>query len=310
MSHLGGSDPTPSRRTALGRSRSYDTALARETPARRSPTRYGRDVIEQIEDAADPRIGEYTGLRDFALRLRREGPGGDLSGVFITEGAPVIERAIAARYSMRSLLLDAQRYDRFGPLLNQAGATTFVAAREVLEAITGFNVHRGVLACFERKPLEPVEAVIADARKIAILESINNHTNVGAIFRCAAALSIDAVLLCPFTCDPLYRRALRVSMGHALAIPHTRVERLPDGLAIVKQLGFRTLALTPSLDAVSIRTVDPSGKLALIFGAEGEGLTEQTMAAAHLRVRIPLADGIDSLNVGAAAAVAFYALGG
>ncbi len=266
-------------------------------------------MIEEIGDAADPRIGEYTGLRDFALRLQREGPGGDLAGVFIAEGAPVIERAISARYSMRSLLLDEQRYDRFGPLLEQADATTFVASRAVLEQITGFNVHRGVLACFERRPLEPPERIIANARRIAVLENINNHTNVGAIFRCAAALSIEAVLLCPFTCDPLYRRALRVSMGHALAIPHTRVERLPDGLAAVHVLGFRTLALTPAPDAVSIRTVDPAGKLALIFGAEGEGLTEQTMAAADLRVRIPLAAGVDSLNVGAAAAVAFYALG-
>ena len=266
-------------------------------------------MIEHIEDSGDPRIGEYTGLRDFALRLLREGPDGDLSGVFIAEGAPVIERALAAGYAMRSLLLDAQRFDRFGPQLSQPGATTYVAQRAVLEQITGFNVHRGVLACFERKPLEPAEKVIASARKIAILENINNHTNVGAIFRCAAALSIEAVLLCPFTCDPLYRRALRVSMGHALSIPHTRVERLPDGLAVVRRLGFRTLALTPSIDATSIRTVDSSGKLALIFGAEGEGLTEQTMAAADLRVRIPLADGVDSLNVGAAAAVAFYALG-
>lgn len=266
-------------------------------------------MIETIEDPRDPRIADYVGLRDFELRLRRESAGGDLAGVFIAEGASVIVRAIDAGYEMRSLLLDEQRLERFGSALVQPRASTYIASRSVVENITGFNVHRGVLACFDRKPLPSAEAIVAPARRVAVLENINNHTNVGTIFRCGAALGIDAVLLCPFTCDPLYRRALRVSMGHALAIPHARVERLPDGLASLRTYGFRTLALTPDPGAASIRSVDPTApRIAMLLGAEGEGLTEQTMAAADVRVRIPLADGIDSLNVGAAAAVAFYAL--
>ena len=216
------------------------------------PVRRGRSAanlapvdVTTITEATDPRIDAYAGLRDPALRLRRESRGGDLASVFIAEGGPVVERALRAGCRMQSLLLDERRLERYAYLATP-GAALYAADRPVIEAVTGFHVHRGVLACFERPALADPATVIANARRIAVLESINNHTNVGAIFRCAAALGVDAVLLCPCTCDPLYRRTLRVSMGEALSVPYARVARLPDGFAPIRAAFRRRSSRDPA----------------------------------------------------------------
>jgi tRNA G18 (ribose-2'-O)-methylase SpoU len=171
-------------------------------------------------------------------------------------------------------------------------------------------VHRGVLASFDRKPLPGVAEVVRDARRVVVLEDVNNHTNVGAIVRSASALGIDALLLDPNSCDPLYRRSLRISMGEALSLPHARTDPLPAGLEPLRAAGFALVALTPEAGAVDIGEVAASAhdRLALLLGTEGAGLSPAVLAEVDVRARIPLAAGVDSLNVAAAAAIAFYAL--
>jgi tRNA G18 (ribose-2'-O)-methylase SpoU len=186
----------------------------------------------------------------------------------------------------------------------------YAASDELMRAITGFSVHRGVLASFDRKPLPAVAEALRGARRVVVLEDVNNHTNVGAIVRSASALGIDALLLDPASCDPLYRRSLRISMGEALSLPHARTEALPDGLAPLRDAGFTLVALTPGADAVDIAEVAAAAhdRLALLLGAEGAGLSPAVLVEVDVRARIPLAPGVDSLNVAAAAAIAFYAL--
>lgn len=260
-----------------------------------------------IEHPNDPRIAVYLGLRDHVLRQQREAHGGDLSGLFVAEGDVVVERALAAGYRMLHCLVDAQRRvpvpDTLGP-----EATVFAAAVPVLERITGMGVHRGMLACFERRLVPPPEFVIANARRVVLLEGINNPTNVGVIVRSAAALGVDAMLLDPTCSDPLYRRAARVSMGEVYRFPYARTDTLPAGLAVLREAGFLIVALTPADDAVDIAAVPAHERIALVLGTEGHGLREPTLAAADLRAKIPMHGSVDSLNVGAAAAVACYAL--
>jgi tRNA G18 (ribose-2'-O)-methylase SpoU len=167
-----------------------------------------------------------------------------------------------------------------------------------------------VMAAFDRKSLPAVAELVRAARRVVVLEDVNNHTNVGAIIRSASALGIDALLLDPGSCDPLYRRSLRISMGEALSLPHARIDALPAGLAPLREAGFRLVALTPATDAADIASVAPApgDRLALMLGTEGPGLSDAVLAEADLVVRIPLAAGVDSLNVAAAAAIAFYAL--
>jgi len=262
-----------------------------------------------LDDPLDPRVREYAHLRAATLRLRAEGPEGARDGVFIAEGELVIERAVRLGYRMRSLLLLEQRLARFGRLAPE-GVPVYAATGELMRSITGFDVHRGVMAAFDRKPLPGVGELVRDARRVVVLEDVNNHTNVGAIIRSASALGIDALLLDPGSCDPLYRRSLRISMGEALSLPHARSGPLPGGLAPLRAAGFRLVALTPDDDATDIAEVapGPGDRLALMLGTEGPGLSEAALAEADLRVRIPLASGVDSLNVAAAAAIAFYAL--
>jgi tRNA G18 (ribose-2'-O)-methylase SpoU len=189
-------------------------------------------------------------------------------------------------------------------------APVYAGTQDVLEKATGFHVHRGVLASFHRKPARQAEDVLAGARRVAILEDVNNHTNLGAIFRGAAALGMDGVLLSPSCADPLYRRSVRVSMGEVFAVPYARLEPWPDALGAVRAAGFTVLALTPAADARPIQTLDARqrGRPALLLGAEGPGLSRAALAASDLRVAIPMHRGVDSLNVAAAAAVAFYEL--
>lgn len=262
---------------------------------------------EQVEDPADPRVADYLGLTDGARRMRHE-PG---AGFFIAEGEKVIARTAGAGYPPRSLLVSPSRLADLSPAVAALDCPVYVASYEVLQALTGFHVHRGALASFGRLPLRSAAEVLAGATRVVVLEAVTNHTNLGAVFRSAAALGVDAVLLSSTSCDPLYRRSVRVSMGQVFAVPYAFLDRWPEGLEEVRTAGFRVLALTPRPSATDLGAlqVGPDERVALVFGAEGPGLSEQALAAADEQVRIPMAAGVDSLNVGAAAAVAFWVLG-
>lgn len=262
--------------------------------------------VELITDAGDERIADYRALTDVELRSRWEPP----HGLFIAEGELVLRRALRAGYTPRSFLVDAKRVAQVVDLATGA-VPVFAGRSEVLEAATGFHVHRGVLASFHRRPLPAADDLLTTSRRIAVLEDVNNHTNLGALFRGAAALGIDAVLLSPSCADPLYRRSVRVSMGEVFAVPYARLEPWPDGLARVRRAGFTVLALTPGADAVPIQrlTATQRERAALVLGAEGAGLTRPAREASDVRVVIPMRRGVDSLNVAAAGAVAFWELG-
>jgi tRNA G18 (ribose-2'-O)-methylase SpoU len=264
------------------------------------------DLTVRIEDPADPRLDDYVGLTDMELRKRSE----PARGLFIAEGDKVIRRALDSGHPMRSILLSDKWLPLMTPVIEQAGATAYVAEPAVLEQVTGFHVHRGALAAMGRRPLPDPAAVLAGARRIVVLEGVNNHTNIGAIFRGAAALGMDAVLLAPDCADPLYRRSVRVSMGTVFAVPWTKLEPWPEALGLLEQHGYRRIALTPAPDAVDLRALrlPAQEKAALFLGSEGDGLSSRAFAACDLKVRIPMAAGVDSLNVAAAAAVACYAL--
>lgn len=260
---------------------------------------------EPITDPADPRIADYRALTDVELRTRWEPP----HGLFIAEGELVLRRALRAGYAPRSVLVDAKRVDQLTGV-EVGDAPVYAATAEVLTRTTGFHVHRGVLASFHRRPLPLPADVLAGGRRVAILEDVNNHTNLGAIFRGAAALGMDGVLLSPSCADPLYRRSVRVSMGQVFAVPYAVMDRWPDGLDLVRAAGFALLALTPSAGAVPIQRLEPAQRArpALLLGAEGPGLSRAALAASDARVVIPMRRGVDSLNVATAAAVAFWEL--
>ncbi|MFH8938488.1 TrmH family RNA methyltransferase [Streptomyces griseosporeus] len=259
-----------------------------------------------VEDPADPRLHDYTGLTDVELRRRRE----PAEGLFIAEGEKVIRRATDAGYTMRSMLLSAKWVDVMRDVIDELTAPVYVVTPDLAEQVTGYHVHRGALASMQRKPLPAAGEMLAGARRVAVMEAVNDHTNIGAIFRSAAALGMDAVLLSPDCADPLYRRSVKVSMGAVFSVPYARLDTWPQGLEAVREAGFTLLALTPdeqarALDEVAPHTMD---RVALMLGAEGDGLSRRAMAAADALVRIPMSHGVDSLNVGAAAAVAFYAV--
>lgn len=258
-----------------------------------------------MEDPGDPRIADYVGLTDVQRRRRRE----PAEGIFIAEGTKVIERALAAGYPIRSLLLE-EKWLAALPDEARAAAPIYVADRVLLEQITGFEVHRGALAAMARLPLPSAAEVIASAALLVVLEDINNHTNIGAIFRSAAGLGADGVLLSPTCADPLYRRSVRVSMGSVFTLPYARLDTWPDALMSLRSNGFTVLALTPDHNAVTLRDlhVRPRDRFVLMLGAEGPGLTAQSARLADLAVRIPMSHGVDSLNVAAAAAVACYGI--
>ncbi len=264
-------------------------------------------VPETVDSPQDPRVADFVGLTDGARRMLHE-PG---AGFFIAEGEKVIARTAAAGYPPRSLLVSPSRLADLRPEVAALDCPVLVASYDVLEAVTGFHVHRGALASFGRLPLRSSADVLATARRVVVMERVTNHTNLGAVFRSAAALGMDAVLLSPDSCDPLYRRCVRVSMGQVFSVPYAYLERWPQGVEDVRTAGFRVLALTPHPTATDLSQVrvEPDDRVALLFGAEGPGLTEDAMAASDERVRIPMAAGVDSLNVGAAAAVACWVLG-
>lgn len=259
-----------------------------------------------VEDPTDPRLRDYLDLTDVALRRRRE----PADGLFMAEGEKVIRRALAAGYRMRSLLLEDKWLASLRDVVDAFDGPVYVGARPVLAKVTGYDVHRGALAAMNRRPLPSVNEVLAGARRVVVLENLTDHTNVGAIFRSAAGLGMDAVLVTPRCADPLYRRSVKVSMGAVFSVPWTRLGSWPGDLALLRQSGLAVLALTPEASAVPIDELDPEvrARAALVLGAEGPGLAPRTLAEVGTRVRIPMAAGVDSLNVAAAAAVAFYAL--
>jgi len=252
-----------------------------------------------VEDPADPRLVEVAGLTDAAARARTEAE----HGCFVVEGLLALEAAARSPHPLRAVLVARPKLERVLPVVDDLDIDIFVAEPGLLEAVTGFDMHRGVVASAGRLPLPEPAAVLAGARRVAVVEGVNDHENLGALFRNAAAFGIDAVLLDPSTADPLYRRSVRVSLGHVLRVPWTRLAPLPGGLAPVRDAGLTTVALTPR-GLVDVRDL-PDERIAWLLGAEGPGLTGATLAAADLRVRIPMAGGVDSLNVATAAAVAF-----
>ncbi len=244
-------------------------------------------------------------LTDVRLRRSLEAA----HGLFVAEGEKVIRRAIAAGHPVRSLLVTEDKLAGLADLAAACPGPVYVIAPATAEALTGYRVHRGTLASMQRRPLPMVADLIAAARRIVVLEDIVDHANVGAIFRCAAALGIDAVILAPRCADPLYRRAVKVSMGAVFSVPYARMDDWRGGLDLLRAAGFRVLALTPASHAVPIGQTPAGGKIALLLGTEGDGLSARWLAAADARVRIPMSGGVDSLNVASAAAIACYLLG-
>lgn len=261
--------------------------------------------IQQLTDPADPRVSDYTRLTDTALRRRRE----PAEGMYIAESSKVLRRAIDAGHRPRSFFL-AERWlaDLQDVLARFPCAPAYVGSDVVLEAVTGFHLHRGAMAAMDRPaPLE-LDDVLAGAHRVAVLEDIVDHTNLGAIFRSAAALEIDAVLVSPRCADPLYRRSIRVSMGTVFQVPWVRLEDWPGQLDILRRHGFTTAALALTEDSLTLDQLSARNepRLALILGTEGDGLSATALARADLAVRIPMRGGVDSLNVAAASAVAFW----
>jgi tRNA G18 (ribose-2'-O)-methylase SpoU len=275
-----------------------------------------------IDDPADPRLDGYRALREPARRRSIDRH----QEVFVAEGPLVIEALVASPYAVRSVLSSPARAEVAASLVAGIDTTLYVAPGDVLAEVAGFDLHRGLVALGERRPPLDVAAVVAGARLLLVIEGVNDHENLGALYRNAAAFAVDAVLLDPTTADPLYRRCLRVSMGHALRVPTARLSPWPAALAALSAPsgGWTVLALTPTASARSIDAVAAelaagshaagSGgrgeqpQVALLVGAEGPGLSAGALSAASDAVRIPMAGGVDSLNVATAAAIALHRL--
>jgi len=270
--------------------------------------------IIEITDFHAPELDPYARLTQNQLRNRLEPE----KGIFIAESPKVIDRALDAGYKPVSLLMERKQIT--GPaagILSRCGdAPVYTADREILAELTGFELTRGVLCAFHRPAPRPVEELCKNARRVAVLEGIVDSTNVGAIFRSAAALNMDAVLINPSCCDPLCRRAVRVSMGTVFQVPWGQLGETPadwpeKGMDILHSLGFKTAAMALSDRSVSIddEQLAKEPKLAIVLGTEGDGLAADTIASCDYTVKIPMSHGVDSLNVAAASAVAFWQLG-
>ncbi len=256
----------------------------------------------EVSDPAEECLDDF---RDLTRADRRpDRPGG--KGLVIAEGVVVVQRLLASRFPLRSVLGTARRLAELAPDLAAFDAPAYVTSAELMAEVVGFHLNRGVLAVADRLPPPAPEDLVATARRLAVLEGVGDHENLGALFRNAAAFGVDGVLLGPGCADPLYRRSVRVSMGHVLAVPFAPLEPWPAGLKWLRDQGFRVLALTPG-GSVPL-AAEATGRVAVLLGSEGWGLTQEAIDAADAAVRIPMAGGVDSLNVATAGAVAFYAL--
>lgn len=268
--------------------------------------------LVEIETLDAPELDAYVRLTEAQLRNRLEPE----KGIFIAESPKVIARALDAGLQPLSLLMDRSHLEGCADLIERcADVPVYTGDASLLEQLTGFRLTRGVLCAMRRPQLPCVEELLHDARRVAVLEGIVDHTNVGAMFRSAAALEVDAVLVTPTCCDPLYRRAVRVSMGTVFQVPWTRIGHSASdwpaaGMELLHDMGFRTAAFALSDDSVSLddEALNAEPRLAMVFGTEGDGLAHATIAACDYTVRIPMARGVDSLNVAAASAVAFWQL--
>jgi len=258
----------------------------------------------EVDDAGDPRLDDY---RDLTTADRRpDRPGG--RGLVIAEGVVVVRRLIDSPYPVRSLLGVPRRLTELADDIAELDVPAFAADADTMATVVGFHLNRGVLAVADRAAPPDPHALAAGARLLAVAEGVNDHENLGSLFRNAAALGVDGVLLGPRCADPLYRRSVRVSMGHVLRVPFADLPgEWPGSLDLLRRAGLRVAALTPAADALPLAAAGLDGtRTALLLGAEGPGLTPEALAAADVRVRIPMAAGVDSLNVATAAAVAFH----
>ena len=267
-------------------------------------------ALVEIADAddpvlGDPRLGDYARVTDVALRKAR----GTEHGIYIAESTLVLERALRAGHTARSVLALPSWVDAARALVGE-DVPIFTGPGEALADLTGYILHRGVIAAMNRPHLADPAALLRNARRVVVLENVADPTNVGAIFRSVGAIGADAVLVTPRCSDPFYRRAIRVSMGTVLQVPWTRVGDWPSTRALLTASGFHIAALALTADAVRLRDFAASApeRLAIVLGAEGDGLTPEAIGAADTVIRIPMAHGIDSLNVAAASAVALWAL--
>ena len=261
-----------------------------------------------VDDPGDPRLDDF---RDLTTADRRpDRPGG--RGLVIAEGVVVVQRMLRSPYPVRSLLGVRRRIEALLPELHayhRQELPCYVTSARTMADVVGFHLNRGVLAVADRAVEPELPALTATARSLCVLEGVGDHENLGSIFRNAAGLGVDGVLLGPGCADPLYRRAVRVSMGHVLRVPFTRLPDWPAGLHRLRAGGFRVLALTPSADAVPLHeSLRYGDRTAVLLGSEGPGLTEEALAAADERVCIPMAGDVDSLNVATAAAIALYSV--
>jgi len=260
-------------------------------------------ALTEVTDPGDPRLADYRDLRDVQLRTHLEAE----HGLFLAEGEKVVRRAVEAGFSPRSFLMAPRWLDGLADVLATSDAPCYVVDEALAEQVTGFHVHRGALASLERRPQPALDEVLDGARQVLVLEDVVDHTNVGAVFRCGAAFGFDAVLLAPRCADPLYRRSIKVGMGAVFSTPWTRLPDWYDALPDLSARGFTTVALTLSHDAHPIEEVVVGlDRVALVLGSEGHGLSPRWERSADRRAVIPMREGIDSLNVAAAAAVACY----
>lgn len=258
-----------------------------------------------VDDPRDPRLDDFRDLN--SVDRRPDLPSG--KGLVIAEGVLVAQRMLASRFTPRALLGTDRRLTELLPDLAGRDMPYYRASAEVMAEVVGFHLNRGVLAAATRVPEPTVADVVAGARTIAVLEGVNDHENLGSIFRNGAGLGVDAVVFGSGCADPLYRRAVRVSMGHALLVPFARSTNWPGDLTMLRERGFRLLAMTPDPRAELLSTAMATVRhepMAVLVGAEGPGLSEHAMRASDMRVRIPMSRGTDSLNVATAAALAFY----
>ena len=264
--------------------------------------------IQDVSDPDDPRLDNFRDLN--SIDRRPDLPTG--KGLVIAEGVLVVQRMLASRFTPLALLGTDRRLAEFGDDLAGAHARYYRVSADVMAQVVGFHLNRGVLAAARRVPEPGIAQLVDGARTIAVLEGVNDHENLGSIFRNAAGLGVDAVVFGSGCADPLYRRAVRVSMGHALLVPYARAADWPADLVLLKDSGFRLLAMTPHPEACPLPDAMAAvrdQRVALLVGAEGPGLTAAALRISDMRVRIPMSRGTDSLNVATAAALAFYERG-